>query len=67
MTRTCFTRRRFFAPDPFIFLEQNGKRTIVLSDLEIDRGAQAGEGGRNLSFSQLEREVQGTQKEGAAF
>jgi hypothetical protein len=29
---------QFFAPDPFIFLEQNGKRTLVLSDLEIDRG-----------------------------
>ena len=28
---------RFFAPDPFIFLERNGKRTLVLSDLEIDR------------------------------
>ena len=29
---------RFWAPDPFIFLQQNGKRTLVLSDLEIDRG-----------------------------
>jgi len=33
-----FYATRFFAPDPFIFLEQNGKRTLVLSDLEIDRG-----------------------------
>jgi len=29
---------RFFAPDPFLFLEKNGKRMIVLNDLEIDRG-----------------------------
>ena len=29
---------KFWAPDPFIFLEQNGKRTLVLTDLEIDRG-----------------------------
>ena len=29
---------RMFAPDPFIFLQQNGKRTVVLSDLAIDRG-----------------------------
>jgi len=29
---------RFFAPDPFVFLEKNGRRTIVLNDLEIDRG-----------------------------
>ena len=28
----------FFAPDPFVFLERNGKRTVMLSDLEIDRG-----------------------------
>jgi Xaa-Pro aminopeptidase len=29
---------RFFAPDAFIFLEARGRRTVVLSDLEIDRG-----------------------------
>jgi Xaa-Pro aminopeptidase len=29
---------RFFAPDAFIFLEARGKRSVVLSDLEIDRG-----------------------------
>ena len=25
---------KFWAPDPFIFLQRNGKRTLVLSDLE---------------------------------
>ena len=29
---------RFFAPDPFIFLARNGRRSVVLSDLEVDRG-----------------------------
>ncbi len=29
---------RFFAPDAFIFLEAGGRRSVVLSDLEIDRG-----------------------------
>lgn len=29
---------RFHAPDAFVFLEQGGQRTIVLSDLEVDRG-----------------------------
>lgn len=30
---------RFFAPDPFLFLQQpDGRRTVVLSDLEVDRG-----------------------------
>lgn len=28
----------FQAPDPFLFLEHRGKTTIVLNDLEIDRG-----------------------------
>jgi Xaa-Pro aminopeptidase len=28
----------FFVPDPFIFLEQGGKTTAVLSNLEVDRG-----------------------------
>jgi Xaa-Pro aminopeptidase len=28
----------FFAPDAFIFLEKDEKRSIVLNDLEIDRG-----------------------------
>jgi Xaa-Pro aminopeptidase len=50
---------RFFAPDPFIFLEQNGKRTLVLSDLEIDRGRKHAEADEFVSFNRLEREVQG--------
>src|SRR5882762_8965815 len=28
---------RFFAPDAFVFLEANGRRAAMLSDLEIDR------------------------------
>ena len=28
---------RFFAPDPFIFIEKRGKRYLVMNDLEIDR------------------------------
>jgi Xaa-Pro aminopeptidase len=28
----------FFVPDAFLFLEKRGKRTVVLSDLEVDRG-----------------------------
>lgn len=29
---------RFLAGDPFLYLETGGKKTLVLSDLEIDRG-----------------------------
>ena len=28
---------RFFAPDPFIFIQKRGKRYLVMNDLEIDR------------------------------
>src|SRR5215470_5776762 len=50
---------RFFAPDPFIFLEQNGRRTLVLSDLEIDRGRKQAEADEILPYSLFEKEVQG--------
>ncbi|MDQ2825015.1 MAG: aminopeptidase P family protein, partial [Verrucomicrobiota bacterium] len=53
---------RFFAPDPFIFLEQKGKRTLVLSDLEIDRGRKQAKADEFVSFSALERDVQGKEK-----
>src|SRR4030095_6171576 len=49
----------FWAPDPFIFLERNGKRTLVLSDLEIDRGRKQANADEFVMFSELEREVQG--------
>src|ERR1700757_518750 len=50
---------KFWAPDPFIFLQRNGKRTLVLSDLEIDRGRKQADADEFVMFSQLEREVQG--------
>src|SRR5256885_7070376 len=53
---------KFWAGDPFIFLEQNGKRTIVLSDLEMDRGRRTAKVDEFVSFNQLEREVQGKSK-----
>jgi Xaa-Pro aminopeptidase len=53
---------KFWAPDPFIFLEQNGKRTLVLTDLEIDRGRKQAKADEFVSYNQLEREVQGKSK-----
>ncbi|HEV2840648.1 MAG TPA: Xaa-Pro peptidase family protein [Chthoniobacterales bacterium] len=58
---------RFFVPDPFIFLEQNGKRTIVLSDLEIDRARKQAQADEIVSLSKFERELQGTRKKAPAF
>src|SRR6476620_9237121 len=53
---------RFFAPDAFIFLEERGKRTLVLSDLEIDRARKQAQADEFASYSALEKEVQGNQR-----
>src|SRR5437867_9079607 len=58
---------KFFAPDPFIFLQKNGKRTLVLSDLEIDRGRKQAKADEFVMFSQLEREVQGKSKKAPTY
>jgi Xaa-Pro aminopeptidase len=58
---------RFFAPDAFIFLEQHGKRTLVLSDLEIDRARKQADADEFVSYSALEREVQGNQKKAPGY
>src|SRR5579885_1313175 len=52
----------FGAPDPFIFLERDGKRTLVLSDLEIDRARKQARADEFVMFSELEKEVQGKSK-----
>lgn len=43
---------KFAAPDPFIFLENKGKKYLVLSDLEIDRGKREAEVDKVLSLAQ---------------
>src|SRR5215475_8466223 len=58
---------RFFAPDPFIFLQQNGRRTLVLSDLEIDRGRKQAVADEFLAYSAFEKEVQGNSKKAPAY
>jgi Xaa-Pro aminopeptidase len=58
---------KFWAGDPFIFLEQNGKRTVVLTDLEMGRGKRTAKVDEFVSFNQLEREVQGSAKQTPPF
>ena len=58
---------KFWAPDPFIFLERNGKRTLVLSDLEIDRGRKQAKADEFVMFSQLEHKVQGKSKKAPPY
>jgi len=58
---------KFWAPDPFIFLQRNGKRTLVLSDLEIDRGRKQADADEFIMFSELEREAQGKSKKAPPY
>src|SRR3954463_10198221 len=58
---------RFWAPDPFIFLQKNGKRILVLSDLEIDRGRKQAKADEFVQYSALEREIQGRSKKAVPY
>jgi Xaa-Pro aminopeptidase len=49
---------RFFAPDPFLYLEQNGKKSILLSDLEIDRGRREAKVDEVISLSLIQRPLE---------
>ncbi len=58
---------RFWAPDPFIYLEQKGKRTLVLSEMEMGRGRRQATADEFVSFNQLEREVQGKDRQSPPY
>ena len=58
---------RIFIGDPFIFLQQKGKRILVLSDLEIDRAKKNAKADKFVMFNQLEREVQGKAKKAPPY
>src|SRR5687768_15761854 len=55
---------RFFAPDPFIFIQKRGKRYLVMSDLEIDRARGEASVDKVLPYSEY---VRRKQKDGIAF
>lgn len=46
---------RFFVPDPCVLLEVRGRRTLILSDLELDRGRAVARVDEVLSLSELEK------------
>ena len=48
---------RFIAPDPFVFMEVNGERLMVMSDLEMDRARSQATVDRVVSYSEVERTV----------
>src|SRR5437867_13192474 len=49
---------RFFAPDPFVFIEKRGKRYLVMSDLEMDRAKDQAQVDKVLSYSEYVRRLQ---------
>ena len=53
---------KFLAPDAFVFLEVGGRKVLLLSDLEIDRGRREAEVDEVASYSELERAVRGKRK-----
>jgi Xaa-Pro aminopeptidase len=58
---------RFRAPDPFVFVESQGRTAILLSDLEVDRGRREAVVDEVVSYSHLERELPDTRKQKPAF
>ncbi len=46
----------FHAPDAFVFVEHRGRKTIILNDLEIDRGRREAKVDEVLSASELGRD-----------
>jgi Xaa-Pro aminopeptidase len=52
----------FRAPDPFVLLEKEGRRVLLMSDLEIDRARQTAKADEVLSYSEIEKQVQGKRK-----
>lgn len=50
----------FFAPDAFIYFEVNGKKHLVMSDLEIDRAQKDAAVDRVLSYQKCVRSLKAT-------
>jgi Xaa-Pro aminopeptidase len=48
----------FFAPDPFLFVQAGRRRSLVMSDLELDRARKQARAGRVLSWSRVARDVE---------
>jgi len=52
----------FRVPDAFLFLEKNGRTSVLLSDLEVDRGRREAKVDEVVPYSEVERKVRGRSK-----
>lgn len=50
-------RTNFFVPDPVLYIEHNGEKILLLSDLEIDRGREEATVNRVLSLSDYQKKL----------
>jgi Xaa-Pro aminopeptidase len=57
---------RFFAPDPFLFVEARGRRVMVMSDLELDRARRQASVDEVLSWSAFARRAAAAGTDGSA-
>ena len=48
---------RFLAPDAFIYIQVNGRRTVIMSDLELDRAKSQAKVDEVLSYAKLAQQV----------
>ena len=60
-------RTNFFVPDPVIYIEHKGKKIIVLSDLEIDRGKDQADVDTVLSLSEYQRRLSSKKRKRIRF
>ncbi len=45
----------FLAPDPFVYIQKEGEKTIIINDLELDRARSQSKADRVLSLSKYEK------------
>jgi Xaa-Pro aminopeptidase len=57
----------FRAPDAFAFIGTKKRTAILLSDLEVDRGRREAKVDEVVSYSELEKDVQGSKKKKPAY
>lgn len=53
-----FYATRISIPDPFLFLQQNGKTTLLLSNLEVDRGRKEAKVDEIVAYSDIEESLE---------
>lgn len=58
---------RFIAPDPFVFVQANGRRILLMSDLEVDRARAQAKVDQVLSTSRLAVEFEKRMDKRATF